>query len=200
MISSRSTRAVAMSAAVALSASGAASGVAAAAPPDDCTRGSAQQVIQAGIVAANQVRQGRTNTGIVDSRLHCAYRLYDDGATYTFSEDDVFAGATAFTWWEWEADGMTRQQVNDILTGTEYTVLLAEVLPDGSVGEFTEQPLVRPPVKYHVMEGQGMTAYQTAGVILDLEVGTYISRFHAVFPDFPEESFVREVTLVITPD
>lgn len=77
---------------------------------------------------------------------------------------------------------------------------VAMVLPDGTVGEFTEQPLVRPPVKYHVREGQGMTCYQTAGVILDLEVGTYVSRFHAVFPDFPEESSVREVTLVITPD
>lgn len=198
--SSTRTRAALVAATVALSGTTAAAAPATATAPEDCTRGSAQQGIQAAIVAANQVRQGRTHTGIADAYLNCVYVLYDDGGLYTFSEDDTFAGATAFTWWDWEADGMTREQVNDIITGVEYTVDLAEVAPDGSVGEFTEQPIVRPPVKYHVMEGQGLTAYQTAGVVLDLDAGTYISRFTFVSPDFPEWNSVEEVTLVISAD
>ncbi|MFC5041985.1 hypothetical protein [Ornithinimicrobium kibberense] len=63
-----------------------------------------------------------------------------------------------------------------------------------------EQPLLRPPVKYHVMDRQGLTAYQTAGVVLDLDEGTYLSRFTFESPDFPEWSSTEEVTLVITPD
>lgn len=189
-----------MSAAMALSGIGAAGSVSAAPQQGDCTRGSAQKVLQAGIVASNQVRQGRTNTGIVDAYLNCAYTLYNDGATYTFSEDDVFAGATAFQWWDWEADGMTREEVNGLITRVEYRVLLAEVSPDGSVGEFVEQPLIRPPVKYHVMERQGLTAYQIAGVVLDLDEGTYRSRFQFSSPDFPEWDSTEEVTLVITAD
>lgn len=201
MISNKArTRTVIVSAAVALSSTGAAAGVSAATPPEDCTRGSAQKAVQAGIVAANHLREGRSHTGIADAFLNCMYVLYDDGATYTFSEDDTFAGVTAFTWWDWEADGLTRQQVNDIITRVEYTVLLAEVSPDGSVGEFVEQPIVRPPVKYHVMDGQGLTAYQTAGVVLDLDEGTYVSRFDFVSPDFPEWHSIEEVNLVVTSD
>lgn len=168
-----------------------------AAPPEPCTRGSAQKVIQAGIVAANHMRQGRT-TGLVEADLHCSYLVYDDGATYTFSEDDTFTGATAFTWWDWEADGLTRQEVRGILSRTEYRVLLAEVSPDGSVGAFVEQPIVRTPVKQHVMEGQGQTIHQLAGVILHLDEGTYISQFHWSSPDFPDENLIAEVTLVVT--
>lgn len=201
MITSRArTRTIAASAAVALCSTGMAVGASAAAPGETCTRGSAQRAIEAGIVAANHVRQGRTHTGIADAYLTCVYTLYRDGATYTFSEADTFAGMTAFQWWDWEADGYTRQQVNEIITAVEYTVLLAEVMPDGTVGEFVEQPLLRPPVKYHVMDRQGLTAYQTAGVVLDLDEGTYLSRFTFESPDFPEWSSTEEVTLVITPD
>ncbi len=171
-----------------------------AAPPDKCTRGSAQKVINAGIVAANQVREGRVNTGIVDAITNCRYVLYDDGETFTFSEDDVFAGMTAFTWWDWESDGYTRAEVKGIMKRVQDTVLLAEVMADGSLGEFVEVPIVRTPVKYHVMAGQGMTAYQITGVVLDLEPGTYVSQYSSSSPDFPDEDFTATVTLVVTPD
>lgn len=198
MISNR-VRAVIVSAAVALTTTGVAAGVSAA-PPGDCTRGSAQRAIQTAIVAANQLRQGKPDSGIVEAYLNCMYVLYDDGATYTFSDDDTFAGVTAFTWWDWEADGLTRAEVKNLITRVEYTVELAEVSPDGEVGEFVEQPIVRPPLKYHMMEGQGLTAYQTAGVILHLDEGTYVSRFEFVSPDFPEWNSVEEVNLVVTSD
>ncbi|MFB9733207.1 hypothetical protein, partial [Ornithinimicrobium kibberense] len=63
MITSRArTRTIAASAAVALCSTGMAVGASAAAPGETCTRGSAQRAIEAGIVAANHVRQGRTHT------------------------------------------------------------------------------------------------------------------------------------------
>ncbi|WP_134773347.1 hypothetical protein [Ornithinimicrobium flavum] len=196
---STGVRSAAVAAALAMTGVTAAAGGAAAAPPDPCTRGSAQQVVNAGIVAANQIREGRTHTGIVTSYRECAYTLYEDGATYTFSDDDVFAGVTAFTWWRWEEeDGMTRDEVVDIIAGTDYRVELAQVSPDGTVGDLVEVPVLRPPVRFHPMLGQGLTAYQTAGVILDLDPGTYVSRFEAVFPDLEDEIFSAEVTLVVT--
>jgi len=191
-------RSAVVAAAMALSGVGVAASVSAAAPPDSCTRGSAQKSIQAAIVAANQIREGRTQTGIVEAHRQCSYILYNDGATYTFSDDDVFSGVTAFTWWKWEEDGMTRKEVNDIISGTDYQVELAQVSPDGTLGEFVSQSVLRPPVKYHPMLGQGLTAYQTAGVILDLDPGTYVSRLHIEYPDVPGETFTYEVTLVVT--
>lgn len=191
-------RSAAAATALALVGAAGAAGGATAAPPDPCTRGSAQQAINAGIVAANQIREGRTQTGIVTAYWECAYTLYEDGATYTFSDDDVFAGVTAFTWWRWEEDeGVTRAEVVDIISGTDYRVEIAEVSPDGTVGDFEDVPVLRPPVRFHPMVGQGLTAYQTAGVILDLDPGSYVSRFEAVFPDIAEP-YSSEVHLVVT--
>lgn len=190
-------RSTAVGAAMALTGLVGAAGGATAAPPNPCTRGSAEQAIRTAIVAANQIREGRTMSGIVTSYRHCSYTLYDDGATYTFSDDDVFAGATAFTWWRWEDEGMTREEVVAIISESDYRVELAQVAPDGTVGEFEEVPVLRPPVRFHPMLGQGLTAYQTAGVVLDLDPGTYVSRFHAEFPSF-EETFTADVTLVVT--
>ena len=190
---------LAMVAAATLALSGTAA--AQAAPGDSCTRGDAQKTIQAGIVGANHVRLGRTNTGLAEAIGQCRYGLYADGATYTFSEDDVFVGMTAFQWWNWEEEeGVTREEVNRVINGVEYTVLLAEVADDGSLGPFTELDVVRTPVKYHVMHDQGMTAYQVAGVILDLDAGTYVTQSLWSSPDYPGEDFTGTVTLVVTPD
>lgn len=191
-------RSAAAATALALVGAAGTAGGAAAAPTNPCTQGSAQQAVQGGIVASNQIREGRTTTSLVTSLRECAYLLFDDGATYTFSDDDVFAGVTAFTWWRWEEEeGVTRAEVVDIISGTDYRVEIAEVSPDGTVGDFADVPVLRPPVRFHPMVGQGLTAYQTAGVILDLDPGSYVSRFEAVFPDM-FEPYTTEVNLVVT--
>lgn len=75
---------------------------------------------------------------------------------------------------------------------------LAEVLPDGSLGPFVELALVQTPVKYHVFEGQGLTAYQVTGVILDLDPGIYVTELAQSSPIWPGEDLDASVTLVVT--
>lgn len=157
------------------------------------------QDVPGGEVAADERPVGvEDRTGPAMAAAECRYVLYDDGATYTFSDDDVFAGITAFTWWDWEADGYTRAEVTEIILAEEYTVRLAEVRPDGRLGPFVELDLVQTPVKYHVVEGQGLTAYRVTGVVLDLDPGTYVTHLAQSSPYWPGEDYEATVTLVVT--
>jgi hypothetical protein len=168
------------------------------AAPADCTQGSAQTAIHAGLIGSKHLREGKTRTGPATAAAECRYTLYNDGATYTFSDDDVFAGVTAFTWWDWETDGYTRAEITEIIMAENYTVRLAEVQPDGSLGPFVELDLDQTPVKYHVFDGQGLTAYQVTGVVLDLDPGTYVTKFTQSSPYWPGEDYEAAVTLVVT--
>lgn len=67
------------------------------AAPADCTQGAAQRAIHAGLIGSKHLREGKARTGPAWAAAESRYTLYDDGSTYTSSENDVFAGATAFT-------------------------------------------------------------------------------------------------------
>ena len=65
-------------------------------------------------------------------------------------------------------------------------------------GELVELDLDQTPVKYHVFDGQGLTAYQVTGVVLDLDPGTYVTKFTQSSPYWSGEDYEAAVTLVVT--
>jgi hypothetical protein len=143
--------------------------------------------------------RGETDRRIVDVFQRCQYRLWFDGATFTFRENDVFLGGSVFFWSESELEemGWTRRQAVADLEAIEARVWLAPVLPDGSIGELVEQQLRQTPVKTvpHTVFGKSV-ATQVA-FIARLPAGDYVSVYQESKPGEPV--FEATVHLHIVP-
>ncbi len=111
---------------------------ASAAPP--CTTQGARMLFQYSMLGFDPVNAG---TPIADLVLRCQYRLYLDGETVTFRENDVFLGGIAY--WYTEAElaelGWTWRQAIADMESIDQRVWLARVRADGSIGRLVEQPL-----------------------------------------------------------
>jgi len=165
-----------------------------------CSLGDAHSLLQA-IEVFNLVMVGRdlqqprrvlTFGGEVDHPGQCQYRLFEDGATYTFSENDFFLGgaAIAVPYELWE---IPPEEVEDQWEEITSRVWLAK-LP---AGERIEQPLIFTAWRRITSPEWGKVMYSQRGFIGHLSSGEYLSVLEEHWPGYPPD--IYEVHLVITP-
>ena len=165
--------------------------------PTPCTIGDARAMLEAIQIPVHVLRPGGIEKPkLLDTLASCQYRLFRDGTTVTFNEDDVILGGVAY-FHDYVQLGVSRPQAVAELETIHDRVWLAAVLPDGSVGDLEEQPLMRTSYK-DIMSGLlGLAVFQHRAFITQLAAGEYLSFWESTSPGLPDESAV--VRLVITP-
>jgi hypothetical protein len=159
---------------------------AAPARPQDCTEANATALFQTFPVAFQVVRPRTDAPQIVESIGRCQYRIFSDGATFTFSENDVIlAGIVEF--WDYAAQGMSRAE----------GIALIESVEDRLQIDGVEQTLQRTAYKDVIHPVFGRVVYQHRAAMLRLSPGVHTSEWQNVDPIFGTST--ATVTLVITP-
>jgi hypothetical protein len=162
-----------------------------------CTVGDARAMLEALQIPVHVMRpRGIEGPKLLDALAECQYRLFRDGATVTFSEEDVILGGVAYLY-EYVQLGTTRDQAVAELEAIQDRVWLGPVLPDGSVGDLVEQPLMHTNYKNIMSSLLALTVVQHRAFITQLPAGEYLSFWESTSPGLPDESAV--VRLVITP-
>jgi hypothetical protein len=176
----------------------------AAAPGERCTYADAQSLFNNFSSAFALRARGPSPSSPVDAVTNCQYRLFFDGATFTFAQQDVFLGGINLSWDVETAGllGITREEAIADLEATETRVWLARVESDGTVGALVEQPLLRTPYKDGVHPALGRVVQQHRAYITSLPAGEHLSIFEMTWQEFhglPAGEFQATVHLVITP-
>jgi hypothetical protein len=163
---------------------------------EPCGIGDAQAMFQVLVIPVAIMRpRGIDQSKLVDSLSRCQYRLFSNGATYTFSEYDVFLGGIVWLG-DYKARGITRQDAIAEIEATDDRVWMAELGPAGEIGELVEQPLMRTSYKTIPHPVFGMTVYQQRAFITQLPPGEYVSVWESTFQGAIETATVH---LNITP-
>jgi hypothetical protein len=164
-----------------------------------CSEADAQLLFERAVQGFDLLAQGITDRPIVDLVQRCQYRVYQDGAEFTFSENDVFLGGVFYyyTMAELDALGWTRQQGIEDLKLIDTQVWLARKLPDGSTGPLVEQNLRQSAFKNYVHSQLGALVYTHVAFTSQLSPGDYLSIFHNTYPGEPD--FDATVLLHIVP-
>jgi hypothetical protein len=127
-----------------------------------------------------------------DGYPDCQFRLFLDGETVTFTEDDWFlAGAVYFLPYQWF--GLTRDEAIEVLDTIESRLWIAEV-DDGVAGDLVEQTLMHTGYRGFHSPFFGLVVYRQVGLITRLPVGEYQSVFEEVFGDvFPLDELLGDL-------
>jgi hypothetical protein len=161
-----------------------------------CTYGGAQALLQAAPV-------GATQSGTSD-RAHlgelweaCQFRLYRDGETITFREDDYILGGIAAFWFYEEIDefGWTRAEAIEDMRLVTDRVEMA-IVTDGIAGPFEPVPLIVTRYRDAPLFG-GHIVWNHRAFITQLPAGEYLVRWTQSYPGFPD--FESTVRLLVTP-
>jgi hypothetical protein len=135
-----------------------------------------------------------------DAYPDCQFRLFLDGETVTFTEDDWFlAGAVYFL--PYSDFGLTREEAIRVLDTIESRLWFAEI-DDGVAGDLVEQTLMHSGYRGFHHPFFGLVVYRQVGLITQLPVGEYRSVFEDDMPDnpyIPGGLFHSEVTIKILP-
>lgn len=162
-----------------------------------CTMGDARAIFEALPIAVHVIRpRGIEGPKLLDSLGRCQYRLFRDGATFTFSEKDVFLGGVVELY-DYENVGVTREEAIADLGSIQDRVWLAEVLPGGATGVWVEQPLMRTAYKNIQSVVLGLTVLQHRAFITSLPPGEYLSHLESSYQGVPD--LTATVRLIITP-
>jgi hypothetical protein len=140
-----------------------------------CTYGDVQQTFEAPFTG-----------NLIDSE--CQYRLYEDGETFTFCEDDYILGGVVW-FWEYKLDGIIPRQE---------AIAIMELGEDHLWIDGVEMPLMHTAWKNGVRPSTGdMTVYQHEAFISRLPVGEHTSYWESFYPGEP--LFTSTVHLVVIP-
>jgi hypothetical protein len=151
-----------------------------------CNEGDAQAMLQAEPVAAEMLRRGQDHPGLLDTLAACQYRVYLDGRTFTFCEDDVILGGLVW-FWPYVTAGISRE---DAIADIE--LIQDRVWIDGE-----EQTLERTAFKDLHTLLFGQIVYQQRAFITQLPPGDHESFYLSTDPRFPD--FTATVHLHVLP-
>lgn len=164
---------------------------------EPCTTGDALAMFEALQVATNVMRpRGIEAPKLLDTLSRCQYRLFRNGATFTFSEEDTFLGGVLWLY-DYDNLGLTREEAIADLESIQDRVWLAEVQPGGATGPWVEQPLMRTAYKNIESAVFGLTVLQHRAFITRLPPGEYWSYWESRSPGAPDVT--ATVRLSITP-
>lgn len=162
-------------------------GASAATQPERCTIGDASALFQVSPLPNQVMRpRGQDHPGLLDAYSRCQYRLFRDGETFTFCQDDFFlAGTVAF--FDYKAAGVSRAEAI-----AEMELFNDRVWLDG-----VEQALSRTAYKDLNSVTLGLTVYQVRGFIAHLPPGDHVSVWVGSYPGTPDD--IATVYLHILP-
>jgi hypothetical protein len=151
------------------------SGIAADPPVDHCTLGEVTSAFEAwapGFMLND--RLGLDHAGLAEGVGLCQYRLFYDGATACFCEDDIFLGGV--TWYTSvdPPNGLSPSEASEWFNQLEVQVEL-----DGSPID-----VVGTAVKGAVVPSYGQLFWQQHGVFFQLPPGDYLSTYRDCHPDW----------------
>ena len=162
---------------------------------DTCSYGNAKALLNQAPVAFRLADGSAHQPGLGGLIGRCQFRLYQDGETVTFSDEDYFLGGILVFWTyeELEELGWTRAEaIADLKLATD-RVEIASVV-GGEVGTFEDVPLIV--THYRDAFGPpGHVVYNHRAFITQLPAGEYLVRYTQTYPGFPD--FVSTVRLVI---
>lgn len=160
-----------------------------------CTKGTAQAFLK-NFGKASRLGDRMESTRLGDYYRLCQFRLYENGKTFRFSDQDYIVGGHAAFWTydELEELGMSRAEaIADMKSITE-EVEIATIV-GGNVGTFEPVPLIV--TKYRdALASPGRVVYNHRAFITKLPVGQYFVRYTERVPGEPD--FTATARLVIT--
>lgn len=138
-----------------------------------CTKGDAEALFQVSPLP-RQVMQsrGQDHPGLLEAYSNCQYRIFNDGASYTFCESDYIAGGIV-AYWDYKAAGVTRTEAIADIESTVDRVWL-----DG-----VEQTLRVTAYKDLYSVNLGLIVYQVRAFVTQLGAGDYVSTWVATYSD-----------------
>lgn len=164
---------------------------------EPCTMGDARSMFEALQIPFNVLRpRGIEGPKMLDSVGRCQYRLFRDGATFTFTDEDVFLGGIVQLY-DYENAGLSREEAIADLESIQDRVWLAEVLSGGVTGAWVEQPLMRTAYKNIESAVLGLTVLQQRAFITSLPPGEYLSYWESSYQGVPDLTAL--VRLIIAP-
>jgi hypothetical protein len=116
--------------------------------------------------------RGQDHPGLLEAYSNCQYRVFRDGATYTFCEDDFIVGGIV-AYWDYKVDGISRAEAIGILETAVDRVWL-----DG-----VEQTLRVTAYKDLNSVNLGVIVYQVRAFVTQLQPRDYVSLWVATYPD-----------------
>jgi len=168
----------------------------AAASDQPCSYGDAKALLNQAPVAFRLSDGSAHQPGLGGLVGRCQFRLYQDGETVTFSDEDYFLGGIIlfYTYAELEEFGFTRAEaIADLKLATD-RVEIASVV-GGDVGAFADVPLIV--TRYRDAFGPpGHVVYNHRAFITRLPAGEYLVRYTQSYPGFPD--FTSTVRVVVT--
>jgi hypothetical protein len=167
-----------------------------AAASEPCSYGDAQALLNQGPVAFRLADGSADQPGLGGLVGRCQFRLYEDGATVTFSDEDYFLGGIFLFWTyeELEEFGWTRAEaIADLKLVTDRMEIASVV--GGEIGAFEDVPLIV--TRFRDAFGPpGHVVYTHHAFITQLPAGEYLVRYTQSYPGFPD--FTSTVRVVIT--
>jgi hypothetical protein len=162
-----------------------------------CSYGDAQALLNQGPVAFRLADGSAHQPGLGGLIGRCQFRLYQDGETVTFSDEDYILGGILIFWTyeELEELGWTRAEAIADMELVTDRVEIASV-GGGEVGTFEDVPLIV--THYRDAFGPpGHLVYNHRAFITQLPAGEYLVRWTQSYPGFPD--FESTVRLLVTP-
>jgi len=130
--------------------------------------------------------RGQDHPGLLEALPRCQYRLFWDGRTVTFCEDDVILGGIVWLW-DYKAAGISRA---DAIADIELTT--DRVWLDGE-----EQVLQQTAFKDVNSAVSGLNVYQHRAFITQFPPGDHVSVWVSTYPGLPDET--ATVTIRVLP-
>src|SRR4051794_37932337 len=151
-----------------------------------CTEGDVAALGQELPVAYRMVQNGQSNPGLPAAYQGCQYRVFADGATYTFCEGQpILGGIVELDYYK--SEGISRQEgINNIALETD------RVWIDG-----VEQTLHLSAYKDYNRPVVGITVYLNKSLTLQLPAGDHVSTWVGTYPGYPDST--ATVTLHVLP-
>ena len=161
-----------------------------------CTKGTAQALSQVLPIAAKVISvRGNDHARLVEGLGECQYRLFADGATFTFSEDDYFVGGVVWLS-DYKESQISRQSAVNDTNLIQDRAWLAKLDANGNPGPVVEQVLQRTAFKDVMTQNLGLVVYQQRSFIAKLPPGRYVSYWRSSYPG--EEDATATVYLNVT--
>lgn len=171
-------------------------GAPARANDDVCTYGDAQALFQELPLPVNIMRpRGLTHAALLENLSRCQYRVFRDGQTFTFHDDDWTLGGVVHGW-DYVTSGISRAEAVADIELIDDHVYLARVRPDGTIEPAVEQPLMHTAYK-DLDTPFGRLVFQHRAFIRQLPAGEYVSTWVSYYPGLEPET--ATVWLVIVP-
>jgi hypothetical protein len=155
--------------------------------PVTCSLGDVSALLEVSPLPSQVMRaRGQDHPGLLDAYAQCQYRLFRDGETFTFCEDDYIFGSKVANY-DYKASGLSREEA---IAELDQNVDRAWL--DG-----IERILEASSYKDLYSVTFGLTVYQVRGFIAKLSPGDHVSTWLGRYPGFPDDT--ATVTLHILP-